>query len=60
MFIFYFESFAQLEVSKLFYSLILSLTLYGNEFWGAATKGNYLDRVEKFLKWACRYMATRL
>jgi hypothetical protein len=50
MFIFYFESFAQLEVSKLFYSLILSLTLYGNEFWGAATKGNYLDRVEKFLK----------
>jgi hypothetical protein len=44
----HFMMLCQLEVSKLFNSLILSLTLYGNEFWGAAPKGNYLDRVEKF------------
>jgi hypothetical protein len=51
----FFESFAQLKISRLFDSLIVSLTLYGNEVWGAAHKGKYLDRVEKFLKRACRY-----
>jgi hypothetical protein len=49
MFIFYFESFAQLEVSKLSNSLIFSLTLYGNDFWGAAPKGTTWIVLRNFL-----------
>jgi hypothetical protein len=43
------------QISTLFDSLVFSLILYGIEVWGAAFKGKYLDRVEKFLKRAYRY-----
>jgi hypothetical protein len=43
------------QISTLFDSLVFSLILYGIEVWGAAFKGKYLDRVDKFLKRAYRY-----
>jgi hypothetical protein len=43
------------QISTLFDSLVFSLILYGIEVWGAAFKGKYLDRAEKFLKRAYRY-----
>ena len=50
-----FYGYSKDQISKLFDSLILSLILYGIEVWGAAYKGKYLDRVDKFLKRAFRY-----
>jgi hypothetical protein len=50
----YFWKFGAIK-NKPFDSLIVSRTLYGNEVWGAAPKGKYQDRVEKFFKRACRY-----
>ena len=45
-----FYGYSKDQISKLFDSLILSLILYGIRVWGAAYKGKYLDRVDKFLK----------
>ena len=37
------------HLSYLFYSIILSLYLYGIEIWGSALQKKYLERIDKFL-----------
>ena len=43
------------QLTKLFDLLIMSLFLYGIEFWGAAYQGKYLHRIDKFFKRAFRF-----
>jgi hypothetical protein len=44
------------HLSYLFYSIILSLFLYGIEIWGAALHKKYLESIDKFFKRAYRHV----
>jgi hypothetical protein len=43
------------HLSYLFYSIILSLFLYGIEIWGSALQKKYLECIDKFFKRAYQY-----
>ena len=49
-----FYGYSQLQLNKLFDSLILSLFAYGLEIWESASK-RYLDQIDNFCKRAYRY-----